>query len=80
MKPYTGVAVESVTSRPSVPTISLRSSIPPFADHDASVIEMPPLANLISATALSSPVVLSAWLSVAPQANTSVAGTSLPKK
>ena len=63
-----------------MPVISLRSSMPPFMDHDDSVIEMPPLANLIRATALSSPVVLSAWLSVAPQANASVIGTSLPKK
>ena len=63
-----------------MPVISLRSSMPPFMDHDASVIEMPPLANLIIATALSSPVVLSPWVSVAPQANASVIATSLPKK
>ena len=44
------------------------------------MIEMPPLANLIIATALSSPVVLSPWVSVAPQANASVIATSLPNR
>ena len=34
MKPCTGVAVESVTSRPPLPVISLRSSMPPFMDHE----------------------------------------------
>ena len=37
-------------------------------------------ANRISITALSSAVVLSPWTSVAPQANTSRTGTSLPNK
>jgi hypothetical protein len=46
MKPRIGVSSESVTSRPSVPVTSLRSSMPPFMDHEASVIEMPPLAEL----------------------------------
>ena len=80
MKPHTDVAVESVMSRPSLPITSLRSSMPPLVDHDASVIDIPPCSNRTSAIALSSPVVLSPWVIVAPQANASVMRCSFPKK
>ncbi len=80
MKPHTGVDDESVIRRPSVPVTSFRSSMPPLADQDASVIDMPPPANFTSAIALSSAAVLSACDIVAPHANASVGTSSLPKK
>ena len=79
MKPHTGVDEESVTSRPAVPTSSWRSCMPPFSAQDASSVASWPPANWSSATAVSSPVVLSAWAMVAPHANTSVTVLSLPK-
>ena len=45
-----------------------------------SVTDIRPSSKRRSATALSSPVVLSPWASVAPQQNTSVGRRSLPKK